>query len=100
MRNSKSTMVELVQELEKRNESGKYDELIKRAKAGWYHDFKNPEHIVCGKIQFVSDSAKFPELNDLREQIKEGVYDEDADEEDKAEMRKDLPESMWGLLGL
>lgn len=95
-----STNKELVEILEARNTEGSYDQLIANAKANRYHDYKNPEGVVCGKIQFIVDSCEFPELEDVRNDIRNGLYDEEADEEDKAEMRKDLPESMWGFLGL
>jgi hypothetical protein len=100
MSNRKSTMVELVTELLKRNDKGQFDTLIKNARAGWYHDYKNPDHIPCGKMQFVEDSANFPELADLRQQVTDGEFDEEADEEDKAELRTYVPESMWSMFGL
>jgi len=90
---SKSTMVELVVELEARalllDDPKAYDHLISEAKAGEYHDFKNNKH-VCGKVALVVDLDKFPELSDIREAVKNGDYDESPDEEDKAMMRKDL----------
>jgi len=37
----KSTMVELVEELQKLPDSQEMQEIIKEAKAGEYHDYKN-----------------------------------------------------------
>ena len=88
---SKNTMIELAQELEARNTpDGRYDELISEAKAGEFHDYKN-EKYLCGKLAFVAIvSDKFPELKDLADQVKNGDYDEQMDEEDKKKMRSDL----------
>ena len=97
----KSTNKELVEELEKRNVNGRLDKIIANAKANRYHDYKNPDDVVCGKMQFLADTHSVQDLvGDLQQQIKDGVYDEEADETDKAEMRKDLPPSMWPMLGL
>lgn len=82
-------MVELVQELEKRNTDGLYDEMIQEAKAGEYHDFKNTKYL-CGKVALASKLVKFPELNDIRQEILQGVYDESPDEDDKKRMAADL----------
>jgi hypothetical protein len=92
-------MVELVEVLQERNKDGKYDALIKRAKEGQYHDYKNTD-TICGKMAFVQESLPFEELRDVREDIAAGKYDEEADASDKEEMRKGLPEHMWPLLGL
>lgn len=96
----KSTNKELVAELEKVNKDGKFDKIIQQAKDNYYHDYKQPEHVVCGKILFVAETANIPELSALRNAVMNGEYDEEADEIDKAEMRKDLPASMWAMFGL
>lgn len=93
---SKSTMVELVIELEGKNIAGRYDSLISEAKAGEFHDFKNNKY-VCGKVELASQLSKFPELEDIRKGVINGDYDELPDEEDKAQMKKDL-EGNEGLL--
>ncbi|TXI90019.1 MAG: hypothetical protein E6Q36_02275 [Chryseobacterium sp.] len=92
----KNTMVELVQELEALNKDGKYDEMIAEAKAGEYHDFKNTKYI-CGKVEVVNKLSKFPELDHIRQAVINGEYDESPDEEDKAQLRKEL-ENDPGLL--
>jgi hypothetical protein len=96
----KSTNKELVAEMEAINVDGKLDKFIAKAKAYYYHDFKQPEHVVCGKTDFVNESAGIPELADLRNRVMNGEFDENADEDDKADMRKDLPASMWERFGL
>lgn len=85
----KSTMIELVQELEKRNTEGLYDEIIQEAKDGEYHDFKNDKY-VCGKVALCEKLFKFPKLEDIRKQVVEGDYDESPDDEDKRQMISDL----------
>lgn len=97
----KSTMVELVQELEALNKDGKYDAIIADAKAGEYHDFKNKKYI-CGKMGLVGELAAFPELSHIAAAVKNGDYDEPADEDDKAMMREELKDSpeMLKILGL
>lgn len=84
-------MIDLVQELETRNTpDGRYNELIREAKAGEFHDYKNKKY-TCGKAAFVILVANnYPELSDIAEEFKKGVYDEVPDEEDKELMRKDL----------
>ena len=96
----KSTNKELVEELEKRNEDNRYDRLIDNAKSNRYHDFKNPEDVVCGKVELMQDLSQFPELVDVKNRVIAGEYDEEMDEEDKAEMRKTLPAALWPSLGL
>lgn len=96
----KSTNKELVEELEKINVAHKLDSIIKKARNNHYHDYKAPDHVICGKTDFVNDSAKYPELKDLRNRVINGEFDEQADEDDKADMRRDLPASMWEQFGL
>lgn len=96
----KSTNKELVEELEKRNTDGRYDQLIANAKNNRYHDYKNPEDVLCGKVEVVNDLAPFPELHDIRAAVMNGDFDEEADEEDKEAMRQDLPKNMHSFFGL
>lgn len=96
----KSTNKELVADLELVNVNGKFDKFVEQAKNNFYHDYKQPDHIVCGKTLFVNETQGIPELKHLRDAIINGEYDEVADEEDKASMRKDLPPNMWAMFGL
>ena len=86
----KSTMVELVEELRKLPKSPEIDFMIKEALAGEYHDYKN-EKYVCGKFE---SSARLAHLgfHDLAQRIRDGEFDEEADEDDKKRMRADLAE--------
>lgn len=103
------TRIELVAALEKLPSTPSLEDIIADARAGEYHDYKNTKW-PCGKIAAYSalyteslatkDAATSNELLRLANQIKEGEYDELADEEDKAMMRKDLPEAMWDTFGL
>lgn len=100
MHQRKSTMIDLVQELESLNTGNRYDQLIENARNGRYHDYKNPPDVICGKVELVKDLHAFPELQELSKAVKDGAYDEEADELDKAMLRKDLPAYMWPALGL
>ncbi len=100
---SKSTMVELVQELELLPNSEAINCMIKEAKAGEYHDFKNDKY-ACGKME---SSARLRYLGypELAYRIEHGEFDEEADDLDIQMMKNDLgdgPESkvMREILGL
>ena len=74
------------------------DEMVKEAQAGEYHDYKN-EKYACGKFESATrlDSMGF---HNLSARIKNGEYDEEADEADKAEMRTWLPEEAHKIFGI
>lgn len=95
-----STISDLSEELEELNQEGIYNKLIKNAKSGRYHDFKNPDDVPCGKIELVRDLDSYPELSEIRAKVIDGYYDEEADEDDKEDMRSYTPKSMWKALGL
>lgn len=91
----KSTMVELVVELEKLEpRTPLVETMIEEAKAGEYHDYKNKKY-TCGKVEAVRKLRLVgtPEAKALMDQIMEGEYDEPADDEDKEMMRRDIDES-------
>lgn len=98
MKPRKDTRIHLVEELEKLPHSPQIEEMIAEARAGEYHDYKNQKY-VCGKMESATrlDTLGFHELAN---RIKEGEFDEAADEEDKLELRKGLPESAWKIFGL
>ncbi|RFM30054.1 hypothetical protein [Deminuibacter soli] len=96
----KSTNKELVAELQKRNLTGKYDQLIENAKSNRYHDYKNPDDVICGKMELAADLSSFPELQDISDAVVRGDYDEEADEQDKAMLRSYLPKKSWPVFGL
>lgn len=101
MRNTKSTNKELVDELIKLNYRGRFNSLIEKAKANCYHDYKNPDHIICGKTEFIKDAARYPDLAELSSAVINGEYDESPDEEDKRKMREDLNNpALEKILGL
>lgn len=81
MRQRKSTMVELVTELEKVHpRTPLIEQMIAEAKAGEYHDYKN-EKYICGKVAVVG-YLREAGLNDLAKQVMNGDFDEEADAED------------------
>ncbi len=89
----KTTAVDLADELEQRNVDGRYDYMIKRARGNGYHCFKhdqNPEYAdcICPKTELYEHLSKFPELDDIKAAVADGVYDESPDEQDKAIMRE------------
>ena len=73
----------------------KYRAIIERAGNNGYHDFKHdkipghPEYgeCVCPKVQLVSDLDEFPELEDIKQRVIHGEFDESSDETDQQEMR-------------
>ena len=91
----KSSMIDLPMVLETLNREGKYDHMINRAKEGGYHDFKFIElpaynDCICPKMELVDDLSEFPELSELRSAVIHGEYDDEADEEDKVALAKEL----------
>lgn len=100
MKVRKSTMVELVTELEKLPQTTVIKEMIAEAKAGEYHDYKNNKY-VCGKFESATrlDALGYHELS---KRIKEGEFDEEADEQDKKMMREGLGgnEAMCKIFGV
>lgn len=93
----KDTRIHLVAELEKLPESGHslVQEIIKEAKAGEYHDYKNQKY-VCGKVavsaklRYAAHFLTSPQLLKIAQDIEQGVYDEQADEEDRADLHKTI----------
>lgn len=94
----KSTMVELVHELERLPRTAQIDELIVEAKAGEYHDYKNKKY-DCGKIAVVG-KLRAAGLEPLALRVIDGEFDEEADEHDKEHLKTFAPKSMWPMLGL
>lgn len=92
-RQTKSTMVELVTELEKLlagNITVEQREglavMVAEAKAGEYHDFKNQKY-PCGKVASAG-YLRAMGFVDLAREIENGDYDEFPDEEDNAHVRE------------
>lgn len=85
----KTTHNDLAAELTKLDEA-KYALIISKAKSMAYHDFKS--ELALPKTELVNDLAKFPELNEMRESVMAGGYDESPDDEDVEDMRRDLKE--------
>jgi hypothetical protein len=90
----------------------KYKAIIERAANNGYHDHKfdkipgHPEYGVtaCPKMQLVSDLSAFPELNDIRQRVMDGEWDDHADAEDAEEMRgwlmdENVPDEMFKQMG-
>lgn len=92
-----NTHIELVAELRKRNSDGRYDTLIENAQTMGYHDYKFDydfwdRDYVEPKTKLVEDLRKFPELEDIAQQVMNGDYDEKPDEEDRMILFNDLNE--------
>lgn len=60
---------------------------IAEAKAGEYHDYKNNKY-ACGKV---ASSGYLRQMGfiDLAKRIENGEFDEEADEQDKAMLKRD-----------
>lgn len=107
-RERKSTMIELVAELEAMRKPGTItlflENMIAEAKAGEFHDYKNQKY-DCGKVAVcimlsTLSQLDFHEAIPLMKRVENGEFDEEADEADKAEMRKFTPEPMWDMFQL
>ena len=98
MRVRKSTMVELVQELEKLPQTDGIKVMIADAKAGEYHDYKNQKY-ACGKH---ASSHQLIALGhpELANRIQNGEFDEEADEADLEYLRSIAPKGIHWVLGL
>lgn len=82
---TKSTMIELVEELQKLPQTDEIKIMIEEAKTGEYHDYKNNKY-TCGKME---SSQRLRKLGhpELAERIEAGEFDETADEEDNKNLR-------------
>jgi len=105
--------IEIAKILSERRGGEKYRVIIERAANNGYHDHKfdkvpgHPEYgqCICPKVQLVTDLSKFPELDDIKQDVMNGKYDEPADAQDQEEMRGCLiednaPDGMFKELGL
>lgn len=98
---AKSTMKELVDELTKlQPRTPRIQQLINLACSGEFHDYKN-KMFVCGKVaacQLFMEVASAPDtgmeaaarLIELKREVEDGEYDEEADAEDQAMLAEDL----------
>lgn len=80
----KSTMIELVQELEKLPQTAFIKCMIEEAKAGEYHDYKNKKY-VCGKTEAYNQLMAAGHT-ELAGRIRDGEFDEEADQVDLNEL--------------
>jgi len=69
----KTTDVHFAEELDSRNPY-KYKQLIMDAQKGMFHDFKSS--LATPKMELAKRLLEYPELNDLREGIISGEFDE------------------------
>ena len=88
-------MVELVEEMRKLPSTPELEFMIKEALAGEYHDYKNKKY-SCGKM---ASSIMLRQLGhiDLAKRIEQGEFDEEADAEDVAMMRRELGDDKQGM---
>jgi hypothetical protein len=97
MKMNKSTMIELVTELEKIPQCEEVDYMIAEARSGEYHDSKNRKY-VCGKAGFCAVAVAFTKRNPSIEEylkplvkaIENGDYDEPADDIDNKKMSNEI----------
>lgn len=87
------TRTDLVAELEKvEPRTPLIERIIAEAKAGEFHDFKNQKY-VCGKVA-ANDLLTQAGLHELAARIRNGDFDEPADEGDTAELMDALKGSL------
>lgn len=98
----KDTRVHLLAELEAMNVGGMKScpillEAIELAKAGEFHDFKN-QRFACGKVAAAGylQALKTPAADAVRARLIDGEFDEEMDEQDKADMRAMLDTNGMG----
>lgn len=105
----KSTNRDLVLELSKLDQMGELRPIIINALKNKYHDFKSS--VVAPKQELVKDlndainKYKHPGLNQIKQAVINGVYDERPDEQDIKDMsewlqQENAPESLYDILGL
>lgn len=121
MKKRKSTMVELPQDLEALRPLFKATHpqgddvlnfLIREARAGEFHDYKN-EKYDCGKVAVCSFLDQLTQqcedrgyqnlangLKGISSAVKNGDYDEEADQADIEKMRRETPRHVWKAIGL
>lgn len=97
---NKTTNKDLVEILEAMNDPERYGRLIQNAKDLYYHDWKAPEVVFAPKVDLVNELSKYPELLHIRNQVIDGVFDEDPDELDLRILKSDTPPELHDLLGL
>lgn len=102
---SKRTNIEMVSELRMLSNSVLRDKIIKEAEDCSFHDYKS--NAVCGKMFFVevanwfynnihkvtdsnTASSDIEIMKKIEDDVKNGVYDEVADEIDRKNMRNDI----------
>ena len=100
----KDTRTDLLEKLRELPQTPGVVEMIKEAKDGEYHDYKNKKY-VCGKMAVIDKlRAELLLTNDadvkglitgIAGDVMNGEYDEEADAEDIEEMRKNTPMHLW-----
>lgn len=84
------TMDQLVEDLLRLPPSSFRDELVKKALAGHYHDYKTT--VAMPKVELARDLARYGYRNLARRVIR-GDYDDEPDQEDHAAIGKLLAEN-------
>ena len=84
---AKSTMVELVEELERLPRCVVRDAILARAREGAYHDFKS--ELPAPKVQCVEDLRRGG-YKELAKRVIDGEFDEPADDTDIEAMRAEV----------
>ncbi|WP_210465315.1 hypothetical protein [Rufibacter roseolus] len=95
MKGRKSTTLDLVDELIAHNNNGRFNKLIYNARTGRYHHAFH----LDGKLQFLRDTEQFPDLVEIRLEIRNGVYNELISESTNAFIQNPL-NSFWNKLAI
>ena len=94
-------------ELNKFNFDGRLNEIINKPRQGYYHDFKfdlvDPDSMYPDpKTQLLSELEPFPELENVRQSVIDGIFDDRADASDWDRMAlefEDNPSLVEAILG-
>lgn len=81
------TRTDLVEELRKKPQSDERDKLINMARRGEFHDYKN-KRFAMPKVELLK-RLRSAGYADLAARVMAGEYDERADAEDEAKMKRD-----------
>lgn len=95
----RGTLTTLIADLLRKPACSFREELLAKARSGFYHDYKSPE--PTPKILLVTDLARYG-YRDLARKAARGEYNDEPDAEDNAEHEQDLKEpwlkELWSEL--
>lgn len=103
----KCTIKDLPNDIKKAVENYEFNALLKeiitKAEAGEFHDFKSEDACAKTTLYNLLHHTGDVRLEEIKNNVAKGVYDESPDEEDKAKIKKDFfenggTEQMWNAM--